>query len=797
MARRKRKYKNVTDKTADRILNLFEIAESGLREQWEFINQKGSDFANDNQLSAEETESLEAQGMPTFTINRIIPVVEMLNFYATANRPRWQAIGAEGSDTDVAAVFSDIADYIWYHSDGSSLLSNAINDAVTKSVGYLMINVDANADRGMGDVILEQPDPFDVYVDSKSRDVLFRDAAYVMIRKILPLGHLKQKFPDHARKIHNVSSRMEHNNNLSTKTYDENQKDFSYKDVISGMGGSGSSGPQFSGKDSANVTHTAGTNMRNSIQSNENDEKLLEYYECYEKVKLPYMNVFYRVLPDEKILQQIKQQVDVYIQEMQAEMQVQFLEKQKQMQDAVKEGEMLPERMELELKKEQELMQTQVQNAYSEKMSELQNEASKVENKVVTEKEYKVLEKDETFKAMVIEAVKFYDDKIQQTIVIGDKTISQRFLPDKITEYPLIPFHYKWTGTPYPISAVSPLIGKQREMNKAHQLMVHNASLGSSLRWMHEEGAIDTDYWEKYSSSPGALLPIRPGSQAPTPVMPAPIVSAFGQIVAEGKGDMEYLAGIYASQQGDTGAQHETYRGMLAMDEYGTRRIKYWLNNCIEPALRQVGKCVMQYSQSVYTSNKVFRIIQPNALLEPKEVEINIPMYNDMGKAVGKYMDYESAQFDVRLIAGSTMPVNRWAYLEELKELMQLGVIDDIALLAETDIKNKQNIAERKSQLSQMQGQVSAMEEQVKEKDGTIETLTRQLVQAGIKAKVLQGASEVDKKVNDTKQRLEKSYLQTDSQQKILQAIEKAESEKLRQELQQQVADLTGKQKQS
>ena len=119
MAKRKRKYKNVADKTADRILNLFEISESGLRQQWEFINQKGSDFANDNQLTQEETESLEAQGMPTFTINRIIPVVEMLNFYATANMPRWQAIGAEGSDIDVAAVFSDIADYICYNSDGT------------------------------------------------------------------------------------------------------------------------------------------------------------------------------------------------------------------------------------------------------------------------------------------------------------------------------------------------------------------------------------------------------------------------------------------------------------------------------------------------------------------------------------------------------------------------------------------------------------------------------------------------------------------------------------------------------
>lgn len=779
------------DKTADRIFHLFEIAESGLRQQWEFINQRGYDFANDNQLSAEETQALEDQGMPTFTINRIIPVVEMLNFYATANRPRWQAIGAEGSDIDTAAVFSDIADYIWYHSDGSSLLSNAVNDAVTKSLGYLMIGVDPDADRGMGEVVIEQPDPFDVFVDAKSRDILFKDASYIMIRKILPRGHLKQKFPDKARLIQNASARYGHETNYTTKTFDENTHDFTYKDLISGSGGGYIDGPAFSGPDSAGVTHTAGTDMRNSIKSNDHDEKLLEYFECYEKVKLPYMNVFYRVLPDEEVLQQLKQQVEVYIQELTAEMQVSFMEKQKQMQDAVEAEEMLPERMELEIQKEQKLMQQQIEAAYKERMSELQNEASKVENKVVTEKEYKILEKDETFQAMVIEAIKYYDSKIQQTIVIGDKSISQRYLPDRITEYPIIPVHYKWTGTPYPISAVSPLIGKQQEINKAHQLMVHNASLGSSLRWMHEEGAIDTGYWEKYSSSPGALLPVRPGSTPPTPVMPAPIVSAFGQITAEGKGDMEYLAGIYASMQGDTGAQHETYRGMLAMDEYGTRRIKYWLSNCLEPALRHTGKVIMQYSQSVYTGNKVFRIVQPNALQDPTEVEVNIPMYNDFGKAIGKYMDYEAAQFDVRLVAGSTMPVNRWAYLEELKELMQLGVIDDIALLAETDIKNKQNIAQRKSQLSQIQGQIQGMEEQVKEKEGTIETLTRQLVQAGIKAKVLQGASEVDKKVHDTKSRLEKSYLQTDQQQKILQAVEKAESEKLRNELREQVANLT------
>ena len=156
-----------TDKTADRIRTLFNHVNSNTRSQWEYVNQKGFDFANDNQLTEQERIALEEQGMPTFTINRIMPVVEMLNYYATANNPRWQAIGVDGSDTKVASVFSDIADYIWYISDASTLYANAVNDSITKSIGYLLVSVDADADQGMGEVKISQPEPFDVFVDPK------------------------------------------------------------------------------------------------------------------------------------------------------------------------------------------------------------------------------------------------------------------------------------------------------------------------------------------------------------------------------------------------------------------------------------------------------------------------------------------------------------------------------------------------------------------------------------------------------------------------------------------------------
>ena len=733
------------NKRVGEIRALYNLANNFTRKQWENINQKGYEFAHDEQLTHDEKTALQDQGMPTFTINRILPVVEMLNFYATDNNPRWQAIGVEGSDTDVAAVVSDLTDYVWNNSNGSTLYNNAINDSITKGIGYMLVSVDKDADNGMGEVTLQQPEPFDLYVDPKSRNMLFKDASFIMVRKVLPKSHLIKIFPQAKRKIANAAS--EDNNNTYTERPlgDDDQKLFLHNDH--------------------NEQTSFGVNAKGEM------EELVEFFETYEKVKISYINLFYRIPPSPKQIKAIQEQAEVMMLEMQKEMEVEFLEQKKKMDMALQSGEMLPERYELELEKAQKMMQNQLNSYRQETISNLQSEASKIENQIITEKEYKILLKDPIIANNIVDTIQFYDTRVKQTCTAGDKLIYEYMLPDTVKEYPIIPFHFKWTGTPFPISAVAPLIGKQQEINKAHQIMVHNASLGSSLRWMYEEGSIDADIWEKYSASPGALLPIRPGVEKPTPVMPAPLSSAFYQIVQQGKGDMEYLAGIYSSMMGDAGGASETYRGMLALDEYGTRRIKQWMHTSVEPSLKQLGNVVLQFCQATYTANKRFRIIQPSAIQEGKTREINIPIYNDMGEAIGKSMDISSHKFDIRIISGSTMPINRWAYLEELKQLMQLGVIDDVALLAETDIKNKENIVKRKSLYAQLQGQVQKLSEAIKDKDGTIETLERQLVQAGIKSKVMQAEVEINKKKEEVKSDMNSVYTDTEAKQKLMQNV--------------------------
>jgi hypothetical protein len=116
------------------------------------------------------------------------------------------------------------------------------------------------------------------------------------------------------------------------------------------------------------------------------------------------------------------------------------------------------------------------------------------------------------------------------------------------------------------------------------------------------------------------------------------------------------------------------------------------------------------------------------------------------------------------MVGGSTMPVNRWALIEEYFKWFQAGLIDDIAMLQETDIRNKEQVVQRKSLYAQLQNQVAQMQEQLKDSEGTVETLERQLVQAGIKMKVKEGSELVDKEMLQTQaeQKLARSTIQNE-----------------------------------
>tara|TARA_Y100000310_G_C20668075_1_gene808729 strand:+ start:22 stop:2259 length:2238 start_codon:yes stop_codon:yes gene_type:complete len=730
--------RKTSKKKAEDIKQLYDKANNSHRHKWQYLMTKASDFFLGDQLTKVEERALEEAGMPSFIINRITPVIETMKYFVTSGNPAWKAVGAEGSDVDVAAVHSDIIDYAWYKSNGRSLFAQIVGDSLVKGVGYFHVDVDSDDDRGMGEVVFKRVDPFDVFPDPMSTDFLMRDAAYIIVRKNMSKTQLKNILPKFTRKIDKATGSPE------LRAYSSRASE-----------------------DSEYITRED-IGFEGYKKDGEQDE-IIDFYECYMKEKKQFMNVFIQKPPNRQQMQEIQKQVQMELQNMAEEMSVQLAEQQTQMAQAVEEGKMIPERMELELKKAQEGIQQQLQQAEASLTERYVQQATIVENTVFRKEAFDAMSQNEQFMESVKDAIPFWETRVMLRCCAGDAFLYEYELP--VSEYPIVPIVYQHAGTPYPQSAVSPLVGKQQEINKAHQIMIHNANLSSNLRWIYEEGSVPEDEWEQYSSSPGALLKYRQGFTPPTPIQPLPLNNAFYTITQQGKQDMEYLSGISPAMQGVQGEEHETYRGLLALDEFGTRRIKAWMQSIVEPALEHIGRVFTQVAQKTYTAHKVFRVVNPNNLDEEKIAEINIPVYNDFGKAVAKYNDYGVAAFDIRIVAGSTMPVNRWALIEEYFRWFQAGLIDDIAMLAETDIRGKENIIKRKSVYAQQQQQIASMEEALKDSEGTIETLERQLVQSGIKEKVEKGSKIVDKEIMDTQ-----------GQQKLLRGMLKNEFDAIRRE---------------
>ena len=717
MAKRGRKNKAEVNK------QLFDKANSYYRKKWFTDSQKSMDFYLNDQLSAKELEDLREGGMPDFIINRISPAIDIMKFFVTANNPRWQAIGTEGSDADIAHVHTIITEYCWHLSDGKSLFGQVIQDALVKGMGLFKIDIDPDADRGLGEVRFGNIDPYDLYIDPMSRDFLFRDASYIIVQKNLSKTLLSKSFPQFKKKIIRATGSPE-------------SKQYTQRDV----------------HESESIQ--PGDIEFEAYKLDGEQDEILDFYEVYTKEKVPYVNMWIKTPPSKKEMKKITEQAQFQASILQEELEVSLMEKEQELMQLVQEGEILEERMKLELTKAQESANRKLEESQAMMEARLVEAQTKTVQRVIDKKSYDKLSQDKNFVKNIVEVIDFFKTQIKVSASAGDMFLYETIIPN-ITDYPIIPVPYNHTGTVYPIGAVLPMIGKQREINKAHEIMLHNANLASNLRWLYTEGSVDEEEWEKYSSSPGAMLKYRQGFEVPTAIQPAPINNAFFTITQEGKDDIEYISGISSSMQGVGDQSHETYRGMLAMDEYGTRRVRQWVNNVIEPSLEHMGKIFKDISQFVYTSQKVFRVVQPEAGAtegEVKEVSINIPIYNDFGEVVKRFNDYNSSQFDIRIVAGSTQPINRWALLDEYFKWYQAGLIDDVAMIEQTDIRNKKQLMQRKSIYSQLQSQIQSMEESMKDQEGTIETLERQLVQAGIKDKINEQSKQIDQELTQTQQ---------------------------------------------
>lgn len=138
------------------------------------------------------------------------------------------------------------------------------------------------------------------------------------------------------------------------------------------------------------------------------------------------MNVFMRAPINPEVMNEMKKSINKQIQSLKEELSVKFLETKQQLDMALQQQQILPERHQLELKRAQEEMEVEIESTRVELEGKMMAETTKVDNVVVPEEQFKIMQQEKTFNEMLVDSVKFYKEQIRLTCVAGDKLLYEK-----------------------------------------------------------------------------------------------------------------------------------------------------------------------------------------------------------------------------------------------------------------------------------------------------------------------------------------------------------------------------------
>ena len=656
---------------------------SGARAEWAKQAVEDSEFRAGAQWTKSQIDTLKSRNQSPVVVNCIHNAVEQAKALLTTNKPRFQATGRDDSDVKTARVISDIMEWIWDNSNGNIILKQAIDDYYVKGMGCIMAYPDMNADFGKGEVMLKSVDPMDVFIDPSSRDTFAQDANHIMIAKKIMESQLLLQYPDYEELI------KEAENTSLLEDYSTSRDHSDYNQQI---------GPY---------------NKGNS-RGNHDKDRELEVVERFTKVKMPMIRVYDPYEPREHIF--TKEAYEQYLKR------PAFVMKKRSIDEPI----YLTSKEDVErankVYEEFNGMYHEYQDPQTGEVIQLKGEeqAGSVPNSTTQIIPISILD---LVQDKLIQVTEIKCDRVRCVITVGDKLIVDYIKP--IEFYPIIPLMNHHDRNPFPQSDVRLVKGLQEYINKVRSLIIAHASSSTNVKLLIPRGSVDKRNLEQEWAKAGtAVVEFDPELGQPIVAGPVPLPNELYNNEREAKADIERILGIYALMQGDQGGSPQTYKGTIALDEFGQRRIRSKKDDT-EGFLNQLGRVIVQLAQWVYTEEKTIRIIQPNR--SPKDVEVNQLVFDDFSNEIlGRINDITVGKYDIQVVSGSTMPSNRWARFEYYKELFSMGVIDQTELFIHTDVADMEGVLERAGIQSQLNNQVQQLQEEVKKLKGDLQTAQRE-----------------------------------------------------------------------
>jgi len=633
------------------------------RSKWDITAKEDEEFKNGNQWTKEAIAELTARRQSPIVVNVLSPTVEQGVALLTTNKPRFTSTGRDDSDTKTGRIFADLLSYVWDISDGNRELKTAIEDYYVRGLGYLMSYSDPYSDFGKGDVKVCALDSFDVYVDPTSKKRDFSDADSIIVSQILTKYELERRYPDF-KSWDKAKREMDIENNPNSIRYDL---------------------------------------MEINNATDDLDTAKYRLIDCYTKTKKKVHRVFDPILVSDRIFND--------------EQYIAFLKEPAFIAKTQTETRAITDVREI---REMQALYDRTGGTFH--MAPDGQLAPGVGDPITTTQLIPTI-MDQLLKAGYLKYFYVWADRVKRIVTIGDVLYYEGTLD--IENYPIVPLVNNHNRTPYPFSDVRKSRGLQEYINKTRSLIIAHASSSTNVKLLIPRGSTDRALLEEQWGRSGTAV-IEFDAEIGQPIVAGPIAlpNELYKNEADAKRDIELIFGIWSLMHGESASAPDSFKGTVALDEMGQRRIKSKKDD-IESSINQLAKVCVELIQQTYTDEKVIRLLRPNNA--PKEVTVNQGLYDDItGVLVGKVNDITIGKYDVIVVSGSMLPSNRWGILQHYLDLYAAGIIDQVEVLKKTEVADIEGVLERSGHLQQLQAALQDTSDKLSDLEGDFQTLTRE-----------------------------------------------------------------------
>ena len=309
-----------------------------------------------------------------------------------------------------------------------------------------------------------------------------------------------------------------------------------------------------------------------------------------------------------------------------------------------------------------------------------------------------------------------------------------------------IPFEFWGVGE------VEQIMSPQHYINELTNQIIDNAKNTANMQWIIDKNSGIGQ--GKLTNRPGLVIRKTPGSEVRRDTPPAMPIYVREQIEILKK-DIQDISGVFDSLKGEQQGSVTAASAILALQEASQARIRLKIK-LMEASLSELAQIVYSRMQQFWKLDRWVRIT---------DVEGN-PSFREIGAQV------LSNDYDLKVMAGSTMPVNRNAMLDLMIRLAQtngedgLPLVDRKAVLEFLPTGDKKAITDRFTELQAQQQQQLQQEQQMqmqqaqKQKGELDQSVTEQvmsMLQQVVQVSDLT-SKQVDELIMDKEQRDKKEY---------------------------------------